>query len=461
MGCAGHSFVQTPHLDALAARGTRFTNAYTPSPICVPARASLATGRPVHEIGYWDNAMAYDGRVPGWAHALQTRGVPVHSIGKLHYRDAQDPVGFDEMHLPMMVLGGHGMVWASIRRDGDRIQSRSKMLGEQIGPGHSSYTQYDAAVTNSAVSWLEARAASNDDRPWCLFVGLVAPHFPLQAPPEFYDLYPEGSLPEPKLLPQNGYRRHPWIEAQNWMSDSEAAFEDADERNRAFSAYYGLCSWLDHNVGQILSALDSNCLSEDTTVIYTSDHGDNVGARGLWGKSNMYEESAAIPLMMAGPGIQQGFCDTPVSLLDVAATAADHFDAPLDGPGLPLPQIADAPYDPDRVVFSEYHAAGAVSAAYMIRKGRWKYIHYVGFAPELFDLEDDPEELTDLGRNPAYADVRDGLEAALREICDPEAVNAQAFAAQDAMIDAFGGREAALTIGAPGATPAPETGGDG
>jgi len=100
-GCYGHSFVKTPNIDKLAASGTRFTNAYTNSPICVPARASFATGREVHETGYWDNALAYDGRIEGWGHAMQKAGMHCLSIGKLHYRGEEDPTGFDEQIVPL------------------------------------------------------------------------------------------------------------------------------------------------------------------------------------------------------------------------------------------------------------------------------------------------------------------------------------------------------------------------
>ncbi|MEX0339239.1 MAG: sulfatase-like hydrolase/transferase [Arenibacterium sp.] len=117
MGCAGHPFVQTPHLDALAERGMRFTDAYTPSPICVPARAAFAAGQHVHKTRLWDNAMPYVGTPEGWGHALQDKGVPVESIGKLHYRSDEDPAGFDVEHIPMHVVNGVGMVWASIRRE--------------------------------------------------------------------------------------------------------------------------------------------------------------------------------------------------------------------------------------------------------------------------------------------------------------------------------------------------------
>lgn len=457
MGCAGHPFVKTPNLDRLAARGMRFSRAYTPSPICVPARACFATGRYVHQTRLWDNAMPYTGEIPGWGHALQDKCVPVESIGKLHYRAEEDPAGFDVEHIPMMVAGGVGMVWASIRREDERKRGTGRMLGDYIGPGHSKYTDYDAAVTTRTIEWLTERAGQADAGPWCLYVGLVAPHFPLVVPQEFFDLYPPETLPGPKLHPRNGYQRHPWVEKQNAFMDSEAKFTDEEERRYAVASYYGLCSWLDHNVGQILEAVENCGLSGETTVVYTSDHGDNVGARGLWGKSNLYEESVAVPMIMAGPDVPTGVCETPVSLVDLSATIASHFGACIDAaPGIrPLPDIISGPADPERVIFSEYHAAGAVSGAFMIRKGRWKCNFYIGFEPELFDLESDPEETTNLASEPALAEILAMMDRELRAICDPEAMDARAFADQAKLIESHGGREAALKLGAPGATPPP------
>jgi len=462
MGCAGHPLLRTPHLDGLAARGLRFTHAHTPTPICVPARASFATGLYPHQTRLWDNSMPYRGQIPGWGHALQAAGVPVEAIGKLHYRDPSDPNGFDVEHIPMNVYKGVGMVMASIRREDQRQPAAGRMLGEVIGPGESAYTSYDRAVTAHAVDWLRARRAGADRRPWCLYVGLVAPHFPLVCPPEFYALYPPDSLPEPKLHPTTGYRRHPWVEKQNAFSDAEAAFRDPDERRRAMAAYLGLCSWLDHNVGQILAALDETGFAAETTVVYTSDHGDNLGARGLWGKSNMYRESVDVPLIVSGPGIGPGQVATPVSLIDLSETILDHFAAELPGdrPGRSLYALAAEPPDPDRVVFSEYHAAGAVTGAFMLRRGRWKYIHYVGFAPELFDLLADPEETVNLAQDPALRGTRDALHAALCAICDPEAVDALAHADQAALVASLGGREAVMALSMPvGATPPPDTAG--
>ena len=459
MGCAGHPFVSTPHLDRLASWSVRFSNAYTPSPICVPARAALASGRYVHQTGHWDNASPYTGTPRGWGHQLQDAGIPVESIGKLHYRDPRDPSGFDRLHIPMMVQDGVGMVWASIRHEDERLQAPGRMLGADIGAGESTYTRYDAAVTARTVDWL--REAADRPQGWCLYVGLVAPHFPLVCPKPFYDLYDGMDLPDPKLHPDTGYQRHPWVEKQNAMMDTETRFTDAAERRRAFVAYYGLVSWLDHNIGQIVTALEEAGLAEDTTVIYSSDHGDNVGARGLWGKSNMYEESVAVPMLMADPALAPGVCDTPVSLLDLAAGIPAHFGLTPDASmvGAPLVQVATGNAPADRVVFSEYHAAGAVRGAFMLRKGRYKLIHYVGFEDELFDLEDDPEETRNLAGDPACQRVLAEMTAALRQICDPAEVDRRAHEDQRAMVDRYGGLEAVREMGPKGATPPPQLGG--
>lgn len=459
-GCYGSPWIQTPNIDALAARGVRFTQAYTPSPICVPARAAFATGMRVHQARLWDNALPYHGQIRSWGHVLQDHGIRVESIGKLHYRAEGDPAGFDKEHLPMHVVGGHGMVWASIRDPYITRFHQKRMLGPKVGKGDSPYTQYDHEVTSTAVDWLRQRGQQQDG-PFVLYIGLVAPHFPLIAPERFYDLYQNRPIPQAKRHPAQGHRHHPWVEAYANFDYTEESFTDAQERERAFRAYWGLCSYLDHNVGQIVQALTDSGLVEDTTVIYTSDHGDNLGARGLWGKSTLYEESARIPMIIAGPGIEPGVCDTPVDLLDLFPTilqcaGLDPAPEMAQRPGQSLTQTAESPAQPERVILSEYHAAGSNTAAFMLRRGRYKYIHYVRHVPELFDLQADPEELHDLAGDPAHACVLKELQAVLYAICDPEAMDALAKQDQMAMIEGYGGVQVAATMGAAGATPAPE-----
>ncbi len=182
--------------------------------------------------------------------------MPVESIGKLHYRQVEDEAGFDVQHIPMHVVDGVGMVWGSIRNPPQVKDPNARMLGNHIGAGTSKYTDYDRAITRRTIEWLEDRQRGGDERPWCLYVGLVAPHFPLLAPPEFFDLYPLDQLPPSKLHPRDGHIPHPWPKAQAGFMDSESQFRDEEERLTAIAAYFGLVSFTDHNVGQILSALE-------------------------------------------------------------------------------------------------------------------------------------------------------------------------------------------------------------
>ncbi|MCY1506881.1 Choline-sulfatase [compost metagenome] len=411
----------------------------------------------VHQTRHWDNAMPYVGDPRGWGHVLQAQGITVESIGKLHYRSEEDPAGFDAEHIPMHVVGGHGMVWASIRDPYLPAQGRKRMLGERIGMGESPYTAYDREVTGRAVDWLRKAAAT--DRPFVLYVGLVAPHFPLIAPKEFFDLYEARQIPQAKLHPKAGYQRHPWVQAYAEFERSEETFKDENERVDAFLAYYGLCSFLDSNVGRIVSELETLGLARSTHLIYTSDHGDNVGARGLWGKSTLYQESVGIPMIVAGPDIEPGVCETAVDLLDLYPTILQgagidpgpHLET---RPGRSLFEIAALPAE-ERPILSEYHAAGSNTAGFMLRKGPWKYHHYVRFEPELFNLANDPQEQHDLAGDPDYSAVLAGMKAALYAICDPEQVDRQAKADQAALVERMGGLEAASRLGASGATPAP------
>ncbi|MEL0020743.1 MAG: sulfatase-like hydrolase/transferase, partial [Rickettsiales bacterium] len=164
LGSTGNAAIHTPALDRLAARGTRFANAYTPCPICVPARGSFATGRPVHETRYWDNAQAYDGSLPGWAQYLQQAGRPVEAIGKMHYRREEDPLGYDKQHEPMHIVDGIGMVWGALR-DPFPVLDEPFRLIKNVGVGVSNYNLYDRRIANTTSECLKARAKI-DGAPW-------------------------------------------------------------------------------------------------------------------------------------------------------------------------------------------------------------------------------------------------------------------------------------------------------
>jgi len=461
LGCYGHPMIRTPHLDALAARGTRFSDAYCNSPICVPSRASLATGRYPHQIRFWDNGIPYDGSVPSWHHRLKAAGHEVVSIGKLHFRSADDDNGFTEEVMPLHVVEGMGDP-AGWLREPLVERKAARRLAQQAGRGDSDYQGYDGRITDAAVDWLKARAAARPDKPWALFVSLVCPHFPLIARPEWYDLYPEDEVPVPALYDPREWPDHPYVRAIRECQVYQKGFDaNPGSLGRALAAYFGMVSYVDHNVGRLVAALEATGLAQSTRVIYSSDHGDNLGTRGLWGKSTMYEEAAGVPMIIAGPDLPQGqVCREPVSLVDcfptilkwtgVAPKPEDH-----DLPGLPLDEIARTA--PKRTILCEYHAAGAATGAFMIRKGPFKYVYYAGMPAQLFDLDSDPQETRDLARERGYAGLVADCHKALRAVVDPDASDALAKADQRARIAAFGGREAILKLGSFGHSPVPGT----
>ena len=341
--------------------------------------------------GVGTNAHGYAGVPPGWGHRLIEHGHEVAAIGKLHYRSEEDATGWTEQIDTMHIVDGIGDLYGLIRR-GARERTSVRLLAQEAGPGTSSYVRYDSGIADAACRWLERRASGTGERPWVLFVGFVLPHFPLIAPPEFYALYPPEENTGPPLVSSggppvpSGARR---TQAGEWRTTTTSTRSACASRDQPTSAWSPA---LDHNVGKVLSSLESNGLAADTRVVYTSDHGDNIGHRGLWGKSVMYEESVAVPLLLAGAGVPRGrTVQTPVSLVDcyptilegAGLTLTDQEDREL--PGRSLLRIANGDR-PERTVLSEYHAVASTTGMYMVRNGRYKYVHYVGHPPQLFDL---------------------------------------------------------------------------
>jgi choline-sulfatase len=459
LGSAGHRLVHTPNLDRLAAQGTRFTSAYTTSPVCVPARAAFAAGKYVHQIGFWDNADAYDGSVPSWHHRLRHRGHRVASIGKLHFRGHPgDDNGFSEEIIPMNIIEGKGDLMGLVRRDLPE-RGLSWKIAKLAGPGETPYTAYDREIATRAEIWLRVEAPGHRERPWVLFVSFVCPHFPLVAPAEFYYRYRLEDMPVPKLYGPHERPEHPYLRdySSSFVYDR---FFDEEKVRKAIAAYYGLCSFLDDNIGKVLRALEATGLADSTRVLYTSDHGDNLGARGLWGKSTMYEEVAGVPLILSGPDIPRAaVIDTPASHVDtypfILQCAGEDRPEFYDGhPGHSLFGLA-AGEKPDRSVLCEYHGMGSTTGAFMIRHGRFKYVHYVAYRPQLFDLQSDPEELVDLAGDARHAATLAECRARLYAICDPEEVDRRAKRRQADLLEQNGGRDAVIRRGDLGFTPPP------
>ena len=444
VGCYGNTHIKTPNIDRLAANGVRFANAYTNCPICVPARASLATGRYVHQLALWDNASPYSGEAPSWGHRLTDSGLKVTTIGKLHYRYPEDDTGFPDQRNPLHVRDGIGDLFGSIRE----IDALKPGLGKSVQEaraGDSSYIAFDRQVTREACDFLK-KESSRDGDPWALQLGFVLPHFPFISPAEYWDLYDEESLPLPKQYERTERSEHPSCQdLRRYMGIEDEL--PPEVLRKAVHAYYGMCSFVDDQIGKVLQALAEAGLEDTTRVIYASDHGEMLGDHGLWYKNCMYEGAVGIPLLAAGPDLPKNeVVEVPVSLVDLYPTILDAVGVNLSAedenlPGRSLLPLARGETTVNRVAFSEFHASGSLTGGFMLRRGQYKYVYYVGYPPQLFDLDSDPDELNDIAADRAHQALVAELDRELRQVVIPEEVDARAKADQTKLLAGYGGRQ--------------------
>ena len=227
---------------------------------------------------------------------------------------------------------------------------------------------------------------------------------------------------------------------------------DEDLTRKARRAYNGLCLFTDYLIERVLGAMDAQGLSDDTRILYTSDHGEMLGNHGIWTKMLMYEDAVAVPMILSGQGVPRGkVVDTPVSLVDCYPTIVENAGVTLteeerELPGKSLFGIAGGE-EPKRYVISEYHDGGMSTGIFMLLKDQWKYIYYPGYRPQLFNLADDPLEDVDLAEDPAHAPVLGECHAALTDILDPDAFNEEVLARQAKIIEKHGGYERVASMG--------------
>lgn len=460
LGAAGHPIIRTPNMDRIAAGGVRFTNAYCVSPLCCPSRAAIATGRYPHDTGYWDNSLAYDGVVPTWQRRVRDAGHHVTSIGKLHYRSPDVDNGFSKEIVPLHIVDGKGALIALLRATPEGVPPRKghKKIYEQSGIGQADYQLYDQEITNQAVAWLSEQAKVHE-KPWVLLVSYASPHPPFAVPERFWNLYPLDEVPMPVQWRKADQPQHPAVQYLSWMNSFADEF-DEDFVRRVVAGYCALISIVDEHVGTVLAAAEAAGVMADTRVLYTSDHGEAAGHHGIMGKANHYEHALGVPLLMSGPGIPAGkVVDQVASHVDLFPTIAEAVGADLEAEDATLPGQSLWPaiigVGEDRVAFAEYHAMGARNAGFALRKGRHKLIYHVGMPSQLFDLEADPLEESDLMLEGGNHPVARELEAALREIVDPEGVDARAKADQLAHAERFGGLDEVAKAGVFSASPIP------
>ena len=415
LGCAGDAIIRTPNLDALASRGVRFERSYCGNPLCVPSRMTFLTGQHSSQINCWSNSSVLSSGVPTFAHSLSVAGYETVHCGRMHFTCADHRHGF-EKHL----VGDLTPQWPGTRGPDlapipMNTTGQSRPAVTTAGPGRSGYQAFDCAVTDGAVEFLKQRGAQSD-RPFCLVVGYVLPHCPFICPKDLFEEY-HDRVDVPRMPESERASLHP---AMKLWREVRGVDDLSDEQVRtARAAYYGLVTMCDAFVGKVLSALEDAGLADDTAVFYTSDHGDMAGEHEMWWKSSFYEGSVNVPLIASWPGrfAAGETVSTPVSLLDLAPTLTELGGAePLPcAQGQNLGSFLTGSGKPDTwndAVFAECIGKREEKPSRMIVRWPWKLIHYHGYDdPQLFNLDEDPGETRDLGRDPARADIRKELHA--------------------------------------------------
>ena len=423
--------VMTPNLKRLASMGVHFRNAYTANPVCAPARAALMTGRFASDVGAYCNSTAFDGRVPTSGNYLRNAGYYCWATGKMDLTPKAD-LGFVQYKTGHGHFSGPDITSLFRRPLCYRIDNRRLVNGE-VGDGHQ---EHDLAVTQAGLNFLQTEAVRLE-KPWAIYLGMIRPHPPFVAQQKYWDLYPPREVSLPTIPP--GYLENLHIAYQALRNFNFMSTPIPEERvRRARSAYYATITELDADIGRILDQLEKTGGLRDTLIIYTSDHGEMLGTHGLWLKDVLFEGSAHVPLFMAGAGLPRGkVIDTPVSHLDLVPTMLDvagaQIPSGLRGHSL-LPMISGE--QRDYPVYAESHGSGTCTGSFMIRQAKWKYIYFSWYGDNLlFNLDDDPEELSNLAGKAEFASIERELHGALTSLVDPDKVTEQAFEAQRQVLE--------------------------
>ncbi len=408
----GHSIIETPSMDRLAAQGVTFDANYCNSPLCIPSRASFMTGQYVSTTEVWDNTKPMPVDKLTWPYLLRNEGYDTALNGKMHLVGPDPLHGFDKQ----LSRDPHIENALPQYRWSDGIpQALEDWYGvREADPGVSPMIEADDAMEEAAVEYLSDPA--RHEKPFAMCVGFIAPHFPFIVPePYFSKYYPDNvdmpNIPEGHLddLPPSAERLRQMFGLDGDWTDDEIA--------RARAAYFGLCTYLDDKIGHLLDVLEEQGLADNTVIVHTSDHGDMLGEHGLWRKMCFYEQSANVPLQISWPGKFAGGqrVGEAVSNVDAVATilelaGVEFGEWGLDGQSL-VPALNGNTSGLNDIAISEHFAHGTDRAMGMVRSGNWKlcYGHSDPVDLELYDLENDPGEFTNLADIPEYSEIQTRL----------------------------------------------------
>ncbi len=402
-------WLHAPNLRRLAERSVRFSQAYTASPLCAPARASFMTGCLPSRTKVYDNAAEFASDMPTYAHHLRRAGYQTSLSGKMHFVGPDQLHGFEERLTTDIYPADFG--WTpDYRTPDERIDWWYHNLGSVTGAGVAEITnpmEYADEVAYHAERKLYDLARGHEDRPWCLTVSFTHPHDPYVARKRFWDLYEDCDHLQPRV-PAMSYEDHDPHSRRIFDANDWRSFDiGARDIERARRGYFANISYLDEKVGSILDTLERT--RQEAIIVFVSDHGDMLGERGLWFKMSFYDGSARVPLMVSAPGLEPGRVDTPVSTIDVVPTLCDLAGVSLDEVQpwtdgetlLPLAR-GDARTSP---VAMEYAAEATCAPMVGLRQDHWKYVLCAADPEQLFNLRADPDELVNLATDPSHSET--------------------------------------------------------
>ncbi len=416
LGPYGQKVAHTPNLYDLARTGTVFDSAYCASPLCVPSRISLFTGRLPHKVEAYDNASEFAAHLPTFVHYLKRAGYQTAVAGKCHFVGPEQKHGFDERLTPDIFPAGFSMLpdWrrGPIFNPGTSVGAQLKMLGPskwtpQLG--------YDQMTFDRALAWLREYSLRPQPRqPFLLNVSFTQPHDPFTSTQEFLDLYKAADIP----LPQDygDIRRlsptYEWFEIHHGTRVKLTPERIREARRN----YLGMISWVDNRLGKLVAELRRLQLDQNLVLIFTSDHGEMLGEHHQWSKRLMLEWSSRVPLIVSAPGLlpEGKRVGAPVSTLDLFPTFAElagaNVDTQIDGHSL-VPLLSGRGEDDQRTVIAEYLGEGTIEPIRMVRRHQYKYIIVNGYPPQLFDLQTDPNETVNAAGDARYSRVEVELQA--------------------------------------------------
>jgi choline-sulfatase len=439
----GHPLVKTPNLDRLAESGVVFENAYSSSPLCAPARATIMNGLLPWRSGIYDNAAEFPSAIPTWAHYLRLQGYRTCLSGKMHFVGPDQLHGLQERLTTDIYPADFGWTpdW---RLKQERIDWWYHNMSSVLQPGVAEITnqlEFDDEVAFHAIRNIYDYARYEPETPFCLMASFTHPHDPYAARARFWNLYRDDDIDLPRVaaMGPNALDAHcRRLYEMSAMADYEVT--EADIR-AARHGYYSNISYVDDLIGQLLSALEATGAIDDTVIVFTSDHGDFLGERGLWYKMSFLEPAAHVPLILCAPKqFTQRRVKEPVTLADMLPTLVDigtngrsELAREIDGRSL-YALLTGTVEDSDATAWGQYLAEGVIAPMHMLRRGPWKYIHCPTDPEQLFNLDDDPLELMNLAENHPLADkFRGEVEAKF----DIERIHAEVLQSQKARLMMF------------------------